>query len=114
MSSYEKVSLSGSINLLRLQITIILAKSKSILRTWCTCGSWLHGSGNWITSVVGGASYKYSLLFVILISSIIAMQLQQMAGKLGIVTRMDPSAGNSSSCSQVASLWFVGDFRVGF
>ena len=25
--------------------------------------------GNWITSVVGGASYKYSLLFVILISS---------------------------------------------
>ena len=27
--------------------------------------------GNWITSVVGGASYKYSLLFVILISSLI-------------------------------------------
>ena len=25
--------------------------------------------GNWITSVVGGATYKYSLLFVILISS---------------------------------------------
>lgn len=24
--------------------------------------------GSWITSVVGGASYKYSLLFVILIS----------------------------------------------
>ena len=42
-----------------------------------------------ITSVVGGASYKYSLLFVILISSLIAMQLQQMAGKLGIVTQMD-------------------------
>ena len=46
-------------------------------------------SGNWITSIVGGASYKHSLLFVILISSIISMQLQQMAGKLGIVTRMD-------------------------
>lgn len=45
--------------------------------------------GNWITSVVGGAFYKYSLLFVILISSLIAMQLQQMAGKLGIVTQMD-------------------------
>ena len=39
--------------------------------------------GNWITSVVGGATYKYSLLFVILISSLIAMQLQQMAGKFG-------------------------------
>jgi manganese transport protein mntH len=45
--------------------------------------------GNWITSGGGGASYKYTLLFVILISSLIAMQLQQMAGKLGIVTRMD-------------------------
>ena len=45
-------------------------------------------SGNWLTSVVGGVSYKNSLLFVILISSIISMQLQQMAGKLGIVTRM--------------------------
>lgn len=45
--------------------------------------------GNWITSVVGGASYKYLLLSVILLSSLIAMQLQQMAGKLGIVTRLD-------------------------
>ncbi|MGT2948287.1 Nramp family divalent metal transporter [Streptococcus devriesei] len=45
--------------------------------------------GNWITSVVGGASYKYLLLSVVLISSLIAMQLQQMAGKLGIVTRQD-------------------------
>ena len=45
--------------------------------------------GNWITSVVGGATYKYSLLFIILISSLIAMQLQQMSGKLGIVTQMD-------------------------
>lgn len=45
--------------------------------------------GNWITSVVGGATYKYLLLSVILISSLIAMQLQQMAGKLGIVTRKD-------------------------
>lgn len=45
--------------------------------------------GNWITSVVGGATYKYLLLSVIMISSLIAMQLQQMAGKLGIVTRKD-------------------------
>lgn len=45
--------------------------------------------GNWITSVVGGATYKYILLSVVLISSLIAMQLQQMAGKLGIVTRKD-------------------------
>ena len=45
--------------------------------------------GNWITSVQGGASYRYLLLSVILLSSLIAMQLQQMSGKLGIVTRKD-------------------------
>ena len=45
--------------------------------------------GNWITSVVGGAQYRYLLLSIVLLSSLIAMQLQQMAGKLGIVHRKD-------------------------
>ena len=62
-------------------------------------------SGNWITSVVGGASYKHSLLFVILISSIIFMQLQQIAGKLGIVTRMD-SAHHAPKWFRY-SLWVI-------
>lgn len=45
--------------------------------------------GNWITSIKGGADHNYQLLTVILISSIIAMLLQSMASKLGIVTKMD-------------------------
>ena len=45
--------------------------------------------GNWITSVVGGATYKYALLSVILLSSLVAMQLQHMCGKLGLVTHQD-------------------------
>lgn len=45
--------------------------------------------GNWITSILGGANYHYVLMSVILISSLIAMLLQYMAGKLGLVTRMD-------------------------
>jgi len=45
--------------------------------------------GNWITSIGGGAEYGYLLLSVILISSLIAMLLQYMAAKLGIVTQMD-------------------------
>lgn len=45
--------------------------------------------GNWITSIAGGAQYAYSLLFVILISNLIAMLLQSMAVRLGIVTGMD-------------------------
>ncbi|MGM0124635.1 divalent metal cation transporter MntH [Enterococcus sp. AZ194] len=45
--------------------------------------------GNWITSIAGGAEYKYALLSVILLSSLIAMLLQSMAAKLGIVTGRD-------------------------
>ena len=65
--------------------------------------------GNWITSVVGGASYKYSLLFVILISSIIAMQLQHMAGKLGIVTKMDLAQATAHHAPKWLrySLWVI-------
>jgi len=62
-----------------------------------------------IETVVGGASYKYSLLFVILISSIIAMQLQQMAGKLGIVTRMDLAQATAHHAPKWLrySLWVI-------
>jgi len=45
--------------------------------------------GNWVTSIAGGAQFKYKLLSVILISSLIAMLLQYMAAKLGIVTGRD-------------------------
>ncbi|MDR0921312.1 MAG: Nramp family divalent metal transporter [Lactobacillales bacterium] len=45
--------------------------------------------GNWITSIEGGSQFKYKLLSVVLISSLIAMLLQYMAAKLGIVTQMD-------------------------
>lgn len=45
--------------------------------------------GNWITSIVGGAKYHYLLMSVILMSSLIAMLLQYMAAKLGIVAQKD-------------------------
>ena len=45
--------------------------------------------GNWITSIGGGAQFGYLLLSVIAISSAIAMLLQYMSAKLGIVTQMD-------------------------
>ena len=90
MSSYEKVSLS------EINQSIDTPNNNRFwqnLRAFLGPGALVAvgymDPGNWITSVVGGASYKYSLLFVILISSLIAMQLQQMAGKLGIVTKMD-------------------------
>ena len=45
--------------------------------------------GNWATSITGGQSFQYVLMSTILISSLMAMLLQYMAAKLGIVTRLD-------------------------
>ena len=45
--------------------------------------------GNWITSIGGGAQFGYLLMSVILLSSLIAMMLQYMCAKLGIVTGLD-------------------------
>lgn len=45
--------------------------------------------GNWSTSITGGQAFQYTLMTTILISSLIAMLLQYMAAKLGIVSQMD-------------------------
>lgn len=56
--------------------------------------------GNWITSIQGGALYSYLLLSVILVSSLIAMLLQVMCAKLGIVTGMDLAQATSRLCDR--------------
>jgi len=45
--------------------------------------------GNWATDLAGGSKYNYALLSVILLSSIMAMFLQRLSLKLGIVTGLD-------------------------
>jgi manganese transport protein len=45
--------------------------------------------GNWATDLAGGSRFGYSLLFVILLSNLMAVLLQGLACKLGIVTGRD-------------------------
>jgi manganese transport protein len=45
--------------------------------------------GNWATSLAGGSKFGYTLLTVVLMSSIFAMVLQHLSLKLGIVTGRD-------------------------
>jgi len=45
--------------------------------------------GNWATSIAGGSAFNYTLLSVILISNLMAIILQSLAAKLGIVTGKD-------------------------
>ncbi|HTH45984.1 MAG TPA: Nramp family divalent metal transporter [Candidatus Limnocylindria bacterium] len=45
--------------------------------------------GNWATDLAGGSQFGYSLLSVILISNLMAILLQALCAKLGIVTGRD-------------------------
>jgi len=45
--------------------------------------------GNWATDIAGGAAYNYLLLSVVVISSLMAVFLQALSAKLGIVTGRD-------------------------
>ena len=45
--------------------------------------------GNWATSLAGGSAFGYSLLCVILLSNLMAILLQSLAARLGIVTGRD-------------------------
>ena len=61
----------------------------SISRSRLTCSKRLYGSRKLITSMQGGAQFGYTLLFIILISSLSAMLLQSMTVRLGIATDKD-------------------------
>lgn len=45
--------------------------------------------GNWATGLAGGSAFGYTLLSVILLSNLMAMVLQALAAKLGIIGGMD-------------------------
>ncbi|MHC5227529.1 Nramp family divalent metal transporter [Enterococcus sp. LJL99] len=70
--------------------------------------------GNWITSIAGGADFKYALLSVILLSSLIAMLLQSMAAKLGIVTGRDLAQATREHTSKRMGffLWIITELAI--
>src|SRR6187431_2441415 len=45
--------------------------------------------GNWATDLAGGSAFGYSLLCVILLSNLMAILLQSLCARLGIVTGRD-------------------------
>lgn len=45
--------------------------------------------GNWATDIAGGSRYGYQLIWVLVLSNIIALLFQSFCVKLGIVTKLD-------------------------
>jgi manganese transport protein len=70
--------------------------------------------GNWATDIGGGAKFGYTLLSVVLISNVMAMLLQALSAKLGIVTGRDLAQACRESYSRpvAIALWIVCEIAI--
>ena len=70
--------------------------------------------GNYATDVAAGASYKYRLLVMILVSNIIAIFLQSLCIKLGSVTGLNLAENIKQNCPLWLNyvLWFFAEAAI--
>src|SRR5499426_254617 len=70
--------------------------------------------GNWATDLAGGARFGYTLLSVILISNLMAILLQGLAAKLGIVTGRDLAQACRDHYSRPATIaqWVLCEIAI--
>jgi manganese transport protein len=70
--------------------------------------------GNWATDLEGGSRFGYSLIWVILMSNMMAVLLQTLAARLGIVTGKDLAQACRSEYSKLTSfvLWILCEIAI--
>ncbi|MFN9214866.1 MAG: Nramp family divalent metal transporter [Gemmatimonadota bacterium] len=70
--------------------------------------------GNWATDLAGGSRFGYALLSVILISNLMAVLLQGLASRLGIVTGRDLAQACRDAYSRPVSLalWVLAELAI--
>ncbi|WP_298148225.1 Nramp family divalent metal transporter [Flavobacterium sp.] len=70
--------------------------------------------GNWATDIAGGSQFGYSLLWVLLMSNIMALLLQSLSARLGIVTRRDLAQASRETYSKPVNyvLYFLAEVAI--
>jgi manganese transport protein len=70
--------------------------------------------GNWATDLAGGSAFGYKLLFVVLASNMMAVLLQGLSSKLGIVTGRDLAQACRDHYSRPVSLvlWILCELAI--
>ena len=60
--------------------------------------------GNWATDIAGGSEFGYKLIWVLLMSNLIAVLLQSLSARLGIVRGMDLAQASKNAYSKWANI----------
>jgi manganese transport protein len=70
--------------------------------------------GNWATDIAGGSRFAYRLIFVLMLSNLMAVLLQTLAARLGIVTQRDLAQACRDYYSRRASLalWVLCEIAI--
>ncbi|OYU80985.1 MAG: iron/manganese transporter [Flavobacterium sp. BFFFF1] len=70
--------------------------------------------GNWATDIAGGSQFGYALLWVLLMSNIMALLLQSLSARLGIVTQLDLAQASRDTYSKFVNyiLYFLAEIAI--
>src|SRR5918993_6062822 len=70
--------------------------------------------GNWATDIAGGAKFGYALIWVLLMSNIMALLLQSLSARLGLVRQLDLAQASRSTYSRPVNfvLWMLAEIAI--
>ena len=70
--------------------------------------------GNWATDIAGGSQFGYALIWVLLMSNLMALLLQSLSARLGVVRQLDLAQASRSEYrpSINYSLWFMAEIAI--
>lgn len=70
--------------------------------------------GNWATDIAGGSQFGYKLLWVLLMSNLMALLLQTLSAKLGLVRGLDLAQASRATYHPVVNFfnWFLAEIAI--
>jgi manganese transport protein len=70
--------------------------------------------GNWATDIAGGSQFGYQLLWVLLMSNLMALILQSLSAKLGLVQGLDLAQASRATYPPIVNLfnWVLAEIAI--
>jgi manganese transport protein len=70
--------------------------------------------GNWATDIAGGSRFGYALIWVLLMSNLMALLLQSLSARLGVVQQLDLAQASRKSYPRVVNffLWIFAEIAI--
>src|SRR5574337_1802286 len=70
--------------------------------------------GNWATDIAGGSKFGYALIWVLVLSNLMALLLQSLSARLGLVAGLDLAQASRAHYPRVINffLWILAEIAI--